>query len=159
MLRSNKRFRMLASALPLVLAGVFARVEWLPSPRPCITVGETSVQIAPSPWQAELNVSFTADPARATVRVQVVDSPEAADFTVVDDVDVEEASACEGIAPVRFVAITAAAAAMEPVIYLSQDTGADYRIYVRSKRFTPREAAALIVGASGGHPRIAAAAL
>jgi hypothetical protein len=153
------RFKILASALPLFLAAVFARSEWVPSARPCITVGETSVQIAPLPWQAELNVSFTSDPALATVRVQLVDDAEEADFVVVDDVDSAEASACEGTATTRLVAIAASASTAEPVIYLSSDGNADYRIYVRSKRFTPREAAALIVGASGGHPRMAAAAL
>jgi hypothetical protein len=45
------------------------------------------------------------------------------------------------------------------VIYLSQDGPADYRIFVKSKTFTAREAAALIVGASGGHPHLAAASL
>jgi hypothetical protein len=159
MLRSKLRFKILASALPLVLAGVFARAEWLPAPRPCITVGETAVEIAPLPWQAQLNVSFTTDPARATVRVQLVDGPEAADFVFVDDVDSDEASACAGTSMTRLVAIAATAAPTEPVIYLSQDDGADYRIFVRSNRFTAREAAALIVGASGGHPRMAAAAL
>ena len=159
MLRSKMRLRILASALPLVLAGVFARAEWLPSPRPCITVGETTVEIAPLPWQAQLNVSFTADPALATVRVQLVDGPEAADFAFADDMDSEEAGACAGTAMTRLVAIASTAAPTEPVIYLSQDGGADYRIYVRSNRFTAREAAALIVGASGGHPRMAAASL
>jgi hypothetical protein len=153
------RFKILASALPLFLAGVFARSELVPAARPCIAVGETSVQIAPLPWQAQLSVSFTADPALATVRVQLVDGPEEADFSVVDDVDSTEANACEGTASTRFVAIAASASATQPVIYLSRDGNADYRIYVQSKRFTPREAAALIVGASGGHPRMAAAAL
>jgi hypothetical protein len=43
------------------------------------------------------------------------------------------------------------------VIYLSPDGNADYRIFVQSKRFTPREAVALIVSASGGRPGMAAA--
>jgi hypothetical protein len=45
------------------------------------------------------------------------------------------------------------------VIYLSPDGPADYRIFVRSKTFTAREAAALIVGAGGGHHRLEAASL
>jgi hypothetical protein len=45
------------------------------------------------------------------------------------------------------------------VIYLSHDGPADYRIFVRSKTFSAREAAALIVGASGGHRRLEAASL
>jgi hypothetical protein len=153
------RFKVLASTIPLILAGVFARSELVPAARPCITVGETSVQIAPGPWQAQLKVSFTSDPSLATVRVQIVDAAEAADFAVVDDIDSNEANACEVTPATRFVAIAASAAALEPVIYLSRDGNADYRIFVQSKAFTPREAAALVVGASGGHARMAAATL
>jgi hypothetical protein len=46
-----------------------------------------------------------------------------------------------------------------PVIYLSKDGPADYRIFVRSKSFTARDAAALIVGAGDGHPHLTAALL
>jgi hypothetical protein len=148
------RFKILVSTVPLIVAGLFARGALMPTARPCIMLGETSVQIAPTPWQAQLHVSFTDDPARATVRVQIVDAAEAADFTYVDDIDGTEANGCEGTAATRLVAITAAAAG--PVIYLSQDGNADYRIFVRSKHLTPREAAALIVGA---HPGMQAAAL
>ena len=66
------RFKILASALPLIVAAAFARGELLPGPRPCITLGEASVQIAELPWQAQLHVSFTSDPAAATVRVQIM---------------------------------------------------------------------------------------
>ena len=45
------------------------------------------------------------------------------------------------------------------VIYLSPDGPADYRICVASKRFSARDAAALIVVANGAPRRLAAAAL
>jgi hypothetical protein len=93
------------------------------------------------------------------VRVQIIDSAEAADFAVVDDIDSAEASACEPAAETQQVAISPNASAGAPVIYLSQHGPADYRIFVRSKSFTARDAAALIVGARGGHPRLAAASL
>ena len=153
------RFKILASAVPLLVAAVFARGELLPGPRPCIAIGESSVQIASMPWQAQLHVSFTDDPATATVRVQISDSAEIADFAVVDDIDSREAGACEANAATRLVAISATPSASAPVIYLSQDGPADYRIFVRSKTFSVRDAAALIVGASGGHRRLAAASL
>jgi hypothetical protein len=153
------RFKILASAVPLLVAAVFARGGLLPGPRPCISIGEASVQIAFVPWQAELHVSFTDDPARATVRVQVSDSADAADFAVVDDVDSPEAGACGANAATRRVAISASPAADAPVIYLSPNGPADYRIFVRSKTFSVRDAAALMVGAHGGHRRLATAAL
>jgi hypothetical protein len=153
------RFKILASAVPLLIVAVFARGELLPGPRPCIAIGETSLQIASVPWHADLHVSFTEDPALATVRVQLTDSPEAADFTVVDDIDSAEAGACEANPATRTVTISASPAENAPVIYLSTEGPADYRIFVRSKSFSAQDAAALIVGASGGHRRVEAASL
>ena len=57
----------------------------------------------------------------------------------------------------QFVAVSARPTAAAPVIYLSHDGPAEYRIFVKSSHFTLREAAALIVGAHGEHPRLAAA--
>lgn len=153
------RFKILASAVPLAFVAMFARGELLPGPHPCIAIDGASVQIATLPWQAQLHVSFTANPALATVRVQVADTAEAADFAVVDDVDDSEAGACEASTPTLSVALSTTPSASAPVIYLSQEGRADYRISVRSKTFSVREAAALIVGAKGGHYRLTAAAL
>ena len=153
------RFKILASAVPLIVVAVFARGGLLPGPRPCITIADTSVQITSVASQAQLHVSFTSDPAAATVRVQISDSADAADFAVVDDVGSAEAGACEATAATRFVAISASRSVSAPVIYLSDNGPADYRIFVRSKTFTVRDAAALIVGASSGHRRLQAASL
>jgi len=153
------RFKILASALPLVVAAVFARGEFLPGARPCIEVGGAAVQIAAVPWQAQLHVSFTDDPRLATVRVQISDSAEGADFTVIDDIDDAEAGACEGNSVPQLVTISRNPGASDPVIYLSQDGPSDYRIFVQSRTFSVRDAAALIVGARGGHRRLEAASL
>jgi hypothetical protein len=153
------RLKILASAVPLLIAAVFARGGLLPGPHPCIAIGEASVQIAELPWQAQLHVSFTDDPAAATVRVQISDSAEAADFTVVDDVDSAETGACEANAATKMVAISASPLAGAPVIYLTREGPADYRIFVSSKTFSLRDAAALIVGASTGHRHVEAASL
>ena len=153
------RFKILASAVPLLIVAVFARGGLLPGARPCIAIADRSVQLATIPWQAQLHVSFTDDPALATVRVQIADSAEAADFTVIDDVDSPEDNACEANAATQLVGISAAPSADAPVIYLSSEGPADYRIFVRSKSFTTRDAAALIVGASGAHRPLEAASL
>ena len=153
------RLKILASAFPLLVAALLARGDFLPGARPCIAIGEGSVQIAAMPWQAQSHVSFTDDPALATVRVQLTDNAAAADFAVLDDADSTEADGCAVNAATRFVAILATSSASEPVIYLSPDGPADYRIFVASKRFSAREAAALIVGANGAPRRLAAASL
>jgi hypothetical protein len=153
------RFKILASAVPLLIVAVFAGGELLPGPRPCIAVADSSVQLASVPWRADLHVSFTDDPALATVRVQLADSAEAADFVVIDDVDSADTGSCEANAATRLVAISADAAADAPVIYLTPEGPADYRIFVRSKSFSARDAAALVVGAGAGHHRQQAASL
>jgi len=153
------RFKILASAVPLLILVVFARGELAPGPRPCIAVADTSVEIADLPWHADLHVAFTDDPTLATVRVQLSDSAEAADFAVIDDVDSAESSSCGAGPATKWVAISAHPAADTPVIYLSHEGPADYRIFVRSKTFTARDAAALIVGAGGDHRQVAAASL
>ena len=152
------RFKILASAVPLLVAAVVAGAELLPGARPCIAIGETSVQLTSLPWQAQLHVSFTRDPSEATVRVQISDSAEAADFAVIDDVDSPLDNACEVTAATRFIAVSDNPSSSAPVIYLSPDGPADYRIFVKSKRFSARDAAALVVGAGAGH-RLAAASL
>ncbi len=153
------RFKVLVSVIPLMVAAVLARVELLPGPQPCISIGDEALQITSAPWHADLHVSFTDDPAAATVRVQVADSAEAADFAVVDDVDGSEADTCGVTQATHFVAVSAKASGSAPVVYLSPDGPADYRIFVRSRSFTTREAAALIVGAGRTHLGLAAASL
>ena len=157
------RFKVLASAVPLIVAAILARVEFFPTTLPCIALDSGSIEIASAPWHADLHVAFTDDPKLATVRVAVTDNADAADFAVVDDVDADDDNACEPTPATQFIAISAKPSVAAPVIYLARDADdeetADYRIFVRSKRFTVREAAALIVGAHGQLPRLAAAAL
>jgi hypothetical protein len=155
------RFKILASSIPLIAAAVFARGGLSPGAQPCIAIAETSVRIASVPWHADLHVAFTDDPTAATVRVQISDSAETADFAVVDDVDSTESGACESNATTRLVAISATPAGGAPVIYLTHEGPADYRIFVRSKTFSVRDAAALVVGAGVGtaHHPVEAASL
>ncbi|MCS3444976.1 MULTISPECIES: hypothetical protein [Bradyrhizobium] len=152
------RLKILTSVVPLAVAAVLARAEFLPGPRPCIEVGGATMQIASIPWLAQLHVSFTDDPSQATVRVQIADSADGADFTVIDDIDDAEAGACERSAAARLIGISSDASATGPVIYLTHDAGpSDYRVFVQSKTFSVRDAAALIVSARGGHRRLEAA--
>jgi hypothetical protein len=153
------RLKIFVSAIPLLIAGLLARGEFVVAPGPCIALGKSSVQLATSPWQTRFNVSFTDNPADATVRVQIVDRAESADFSVVDDVDASRSGSCPANDATQFVGVSATRLATAPVIYLSRNGDADYRIFVQSKTFSPRDAAALIVGAHGGPSRVAAVPL
>lgn len=142
------RVTVLASTIPLLLAGVVAGGELVPSASPCIAMGRASMQIATAPWQNPLHVSFTDDPELATVRVQVVDDADLADFTVTDGAMTAETDSCTVNRDTSFVSISDRHITdTDPVIYLSRDPGADYRIFVQSRAFSTRDAAALVVGA------------
>jgi hypothetical protein len=154
---SMLRFKVLASAVPLVAIALFARGGLLPQSHPCIAISNTSVEIASLPWHADLHVAFTDDPLAATVRVQITEDAEAADFAFVDGADTAEANACEVNAATQAVSIFGGGTKGTPVIYLSTDGPSDYRIFVRSNTFSQREAAALVVGAGiAKHPMKAA---
>ena len=159
MLRYKLRFKFLASAVPLLAAALFARGGLLPGSHPCIAVANTSVEIASLPWRADFHVAFTEDPRAATVRVQITEDADAADFAFVDGAEPAEASACEANPTTQAVSISEDAANGAPVIFLSDDGPADYRIFVRSKSFSPREAAALVVGAGIAKRPLQAASL
>ena len=153
------RLKILVSVVPLAIVALFAGGDLWGGPRRCIEIAGTTVQIAALSWQADQHVSFTSDPSQATIRVQVSDNAEAADFAVIDDIDSTETGACEGSAPPRLVAISRTPSAADPVIYLSRDGPADYRIFVSSKSFSLLDAAALLVGARGQRHRVQAASL
>jgi hypothetical protein len=155
------RLTILASTLPLMLAAFFARGDLVRGAGPCIATADSTVQLASLPWQAQSHVSFTTDPAAATVRVRIVDDADDADFAVVDDVDSAEPGACPVTAATHLIGISAAPSDAEPVIYLTDrltdhGSAADYRIFVKSRSFTAHDAAALIVSAHRVRPRIAA---
>jgi hypothetical protein len=146
--------KVVASVVPLAAIAFFARGSLLSTSHPCIAIANTSVEMADLPWHADLHVAFTDDPAAATVRVQITEDAQTADFAIVDDNNAAEASACESSPATRAISVEQTAAIGTPVIYLTHDGPADYRIFVRSMSFSQRDAAALVVGAGiGGHPQ------
>ena len=153
------RLKVLASVVPLALVALFARGSLFSSAHPCIAIANTSVEIAELPWHADLHVAFTDDPTAATVRVQITEDAQVADFALVDDNNAAEASACEVNPATRAVSISDLAEDLAdrgtPVIYLTHEGPADYRIFVRSRNFSQRDAAALVVGADiSEHPMV-----
>lgn len=151
------RLKIIASVIPLFVVGVLARDRLLHDVRPCIALGDTTVQLAAGPWQDRFRVSFTDNRAVASVRVQLVDGPEMADFTVVDDAETANDESCHVTASTRFVAIGERESTPNLTIHLSTEPDADYSVFVSSRRFTAWEAAALIATARSGPHRIAAA--
>jgi hypothetical protein len=153
------RFKILGSVVPLLGAAILARVEVAPAPRPCIGLDAGTLQIAQDSGHADLHVSFTENPSLASVRVALTDRPETADFAVADDAAEAEDGACRATEAARFIAISEHSLRGAPVIYLTRDGPADYRIFVSSRRVLVQEAAALIVGAHRTKQRLAEATL
>ena len=141
------RLGILSSVVPLVLAGGVAH-DWTAVPaRQCAAIGI----IAP----ASRTVALTSDPSAATVKVRIVDRPELADLTIADEADTPDDHDC-GIDDIaRLVTIRTQPLPGEPIIHLTREAEADYRIYVDSTKLTAQMAAALLVGARGGHTRLA----
>lgn len=153
------RLKLVASVVPLIVVGVLARDRLLHDWRPCIAFGDTSVQLAAGPWQRQVKVSFVDNPAAATVRVQLVDTPEIADFAIADDTASagDDDGSCRVTPATQFVAIGERDDNPRLTIHLSTQPGGDYRIYVSSRHYTAWEAAALIATARTGQQRLAAA--
>jgi len=153
------RLKVLIAAVPLItVAAIVARLEASPAASPCIPVGAGNVEIGSEPWHADLHVDFTDDPKLATIRVGLADSADDADFVLVDDGAEVDDKACEATATTQSVAIDADPVHRSALIYLAQNGPADYRVFVRSSRFSVREAAALIAGAHAHDRRVAEAA-
>ena len=154
-------FRVLVSVIPLVALTGFAGSWAKPASQPCIATPSGSLLFSSMPWHADIHVGFTDVSSEATVRVQLVDQPDLADFVVTDDnvasaPDPSETDACEA-APSRIVTIDRHAQSGEDVIFLTSGSQsltsfggrADYRIFVQSATWSAREAAAMIVAAHG----------
>jgi hypothetical protein len=78
--------------------------------------------------------------AHPLMRMQVVDSPAAADFVLVDDSD--SGSSCKNVSTIETIRVDPTAAKPDMTVTLSR-APADYKIYVRSANFTEQDAAAL----------------
>jgi hypothetical protein len=107
-------------------------------------------------FQSSSSLVFTSDPALATVKVQVVDAVELADLVIADDAGATEPDGCGLQQLARSMTFSANPAPGAPVVYLSRESGADYRIYVDSPTISAQQAAAMIVAARGGHTLLAA---
>jgi hypothetical protein len=115
------------------------------APAACLPVGNAMYRLAAPGTAAEYTVRIDPGAHAPDVRIHLAESPDEADYVLVDDG--EPPHGCDGTA-IRNVRIDAAASAPDLVVGLSADpAGADYRIYVRSHAFAPESAAALLATA------------
>jgi len=101
----------------------------------CLTIGETTWRMTDG--RADMTVRI--DATSPNVAIQLVDTPDEADFVFADDGDAPSACRDRGTKSVK---IDPAASA--PDLVMAFTTGsADYRVYARSNRLSPETAAAL----------------
>lgn len=118
-----------------------------PKPQPisnCFASGASTYQIVTNVAAPDYRIRIDSAAAQPDLRMQLVDRPEYADFVLVDDFS-GEPSTCRSSTPVRTVTLDGVAAKPDVTVHLSADAkGADYRLYVRSARFSQQDAAALL---------------
>jgi hypothetical protein len=124
--------------------------------KPCFVAGNAAYRFADS-GPADLTVRIDNNAAHPDLRLQVVDDAASADLVLVDDG--ESAAACAG--RIERIRLDNDARKPDLVVALSRAPAA-HKIYVRSQRYSTREAAALFAalwrGAAitGSVPEIAA---
>lgn len=142
----------------MVLAAVLAAPAGAASyfagaPEACFSSGATAYRVTTTA-EADYTVRFAETEGHVDLRMQLMDSPDQADFVLVDDHASVGTSACQGPAPVKTIRIDPGADAADVTVRLAADLAvADYRIYVQSARFSHRDAAALLAVISKMQPR------
>jgi hypothetical protein len=128
-------------AVPAAGAGSF----FAATPQPCFMTGGGAYRFSAAA-DANYTVRFDNNAARPDLRMQLVDDAAAADFVLVDDG--KPADACRSATAVKSIRVDAAAdktdSKPDMTVTLSKQAAAsEYKIYVRSAKFTEQDAAAL----------------
>ena len=118
--------------------------------KPCFTSGTDTYQISQHTLSPDYRIKIGAAPARADLRVVVVDRPDQADFMIADDFNAGAGDACKAASPVKTIRIDAnyqkpdVAVALSPDFLTPDADAIDYKIYVHSARYSHHDAAALV---------------
>jgi len=113
-------------------------------PTLCFTNGSATYRVSSSAASPDYSIKIENKAARADLRIAIVDSPETADFVLVDDAGAIESAACNEPSA-KTIRVGASESAPDMVVSLAHDMpDADYRLYVYSARFSRDQAAALL---------------
>jgi len=116
----------------------------------CFTNGMASYRISTRTASPDYRVKIENNAARPDMRIAIVDTPDIADFVLVDDFAGIESAACTNPSAKT---IRVGATEWAPDIIVSLERGAanpDHRLYVYSARFSNEQAAALLAVMSKG---------
>ncbi|MEJ0074029.1 MAG: hypothetical protein WDO17_01040 [Alphaproteobacteria bacterium] len=113
------------------------------APQACLAIGNTTYRLARG--VADVTVRIDSTTAGPGLRVKLTETPEDADFVLVDD---GAPPACTATSNIKNVIVAPGAAAPDLVVgFASGAAPADYRIYVRSRFIAPETAAVLFAAA------------
>lgn len=138
----------LAAALPAA-AHTFGLMPGA-APQACLTIGNTSYRLAAG--EADVTVRVDRRAAAPGLRIRLAETPEEADFVLVDD---GAPLHCRTAANIKAVSLADGTAADLTLQLAEGPAAADYRIYVRSRWITPETAAALFAAAHMPHRKVA----
>jgi len=121
----------------------------------CLAVGNTTYRLARG--AADVTVRIEPSAVAPNVRIQLAETPDEADFILVDD---GAPPACGAAANVKNVSIAPGITAVDLVVgFASGSAPADYRIYVRSRWIALETVAALFAAAHMPPRRLAGGAV
>ena len=143
---------MLAAALPAA-AHTFG-FSPASAPQACLAIGNITYRLARS--AADVTVRIDSASTVPGLRIKLTETPEEADFVLVDDGAPPACAAASNIKGVRIVRDAGAADLL--VGFASGTAPADYRIYVRSRFIAPEIAAVLFAAAHRPPQKVARAA-
>jgi hypothetical protein len=108
----------------------------------CFSTGTAAYQVSSAAPAPDYRVRIENHVQGADLRVQLVDSPAMADFVLIDDVVVGPGNSCGSL--VKTISLASGVRPPDMIVGLAQDAAsADYKLFVRSARFSQHDAAAL----------------
>ena len=135
----------------LILTAAFAaaaaahNMTAAPKQPACFASGASTYQIVSNTAAPDYRIRIDGQAAQPDLRMQLVDRAEHADFVLVDDFNDGEPRTCNSSTAIRTVTHDGATGIADVTVQLSADAkAANYRIYVRSARFSQQDAAALL---------------
>jgi len=136
--------RLQASLVLVLIAAtmVATRLAAVPPAGPCFTSGSVTYQVTAAS-APDYRVWIDSEATRPDLRIQLVDDASGADFVLVDDLDAANRGICRAAGAFKTVSIVDGTDGDVLKVNLSRDETADYRLFVRSARFSQHDAAAL----------------
>lgn len=140
------RIRKTLVLVAVIAVPAAAHSTFAPTPNLCVASGTATYRLAPTASSPNFRVRIERAAPHPDLRMQLVDSPELADFVIADDFSAtSESTACQTATPAKTVKVDAEAQKPDVVVDLAADiANPDYRVYVHSVRHSSQDAAALL---------------